>query len=37
MLKKHNYPKGFQVPCSNCNSTKSDNGICPHQLDKMNN
>jgi hypothetical protein len=31
-LKKHGFPKGFQVLCMNCNWGKSrNNGICPHQ------
>ena len=30
-LKRNEYPDDFQVLCINCNSAKSDNGICPHQ------
>ena len=30
-LKKENYPSGYQVLCVNCNSAKSDSGICPHK------
>lgn len=31
-LKRHNYPKGFQVLCRNCNWGKHINdGICPHK------
>lgn len=31
-LKNHNYPKGFQVLCMNCNFGKRRNGgICPHK------
>jgi hypothetical protein len=29
-LKKHNYPKGFQVLCFNCNQAKGIYGVCPH-------
>lgn len=30
-LKKHGYPKGFQILCFNCNCGKARNkGICPH-------
>lgn len=32
-LIKHNYPKGFQVLCSNCNKAKGVYGVCPHQLE----
>jgi hypothetical protein len=32
-LKKHNYPLGFQVLCSNCqNRWKCPDGVCPHKL-----
>ena len=30
-LKKENCPPGYQVLCFNCNSAKSDSGICPHK------
>ena len=30
-LKKHNYPKGFQILCHNCNMAKGSWGICPHK------
>jgi len=30
-LRKNGYPTGFQVLCVNCNSAKSDSGICPHK------
>ena len=30
-LKGNNYPRGFQVLCWNCNSAKSDSGMCPHK------
>ena len=30
-LKRHNYPKGFQVLCMNCNTAKGRLGKCPHQ------
>jgi len=31
-LKRHNYPKGFQILCMNCNFGKRRNaGICPHK------
>jgi hypothetical protein len=33
-LQKNNYPTGYQVLCMNCNSAKSDKGICPHQRSK---
>ncbi len=29
-LRKHAYPKGFQVLCHNCNFAKSHYGGCPH-------
>ena len=30
-LKEHNYPKGFQILCMNCNWGKARNkGVCPH-------
>jgi|SRR2546427_1121049 len=31
-LKRNEYPEGYQVLCINCNSAKSDNGICPHKI-----
>lgn len=31
MLRKKNYPKGYQVLCANCNHAKQY-GICPHKL-----
>jgi hypothetical protein len=33
-LVKNNYPKGFQVLCTNCNFAKGHYGVCPHQLEK---
>jgi len=30
-LIKNNFPDGFQVLCFNCNITKYQYGICPHQ------
>jgi len=30
-LRKNGYPTGYQVLCVNCNSAKSDSGICPHK------
>ena len=30
-LQKEGYPSGYQVLCWNCNSAKSDSGICPHK------
>ena len=31
-LKRHNYPKGFQVLCFNCNIGKHiNNNVCPHK------
>lgn len=34
-LKKHNFPKGYQVMCFNCNHGKYINkGICPHKVIK---
>lgn len=29
-LRKRNYPKGFQLLCSNCNMAKGRFGECPH-------
>lgn len=35
-LKRHNYPKTFQILCSNCNQGKRRNGgICPHETMRM--
>jgi len=31
-LRNNVFPKGYQVLCFNCNSAKSDKGICPHEL-----
>tara|TARA_Y100000590_G_C15203429_1_gene819617 strand:+ start:55 stop:573 length:519 start_codon:yes stop_codon:yes gene_type:complete len=31
-LKRERFPVGYQTLCWNCNSAKSDNGICPHQF-----
>ena len=33
-LKKNKFPKDFQVLCFNCNSAKSNTGVCPHKLKK---
>ena len=30
-LQRNGYPTGYQVLCVNCNSAKSDSGICPHK------
>ena len=30
-LRRNGYPPGYQVLCINCNSAKSDSGICPHK------
>jgi len=30
-LQINGYPSGYQVLCVNCNSAKSDSGICPHK------
>jgi len=30
-LRRNGYPLGYQVLCVNCNSAKSDSGICPHK------
>ena len=30
-LQKNGHPPGYQVLCVNCNSAKSDSGICPHK------
>jgi len=30
-LQRNDYPTGYQVLCVNCNSAKSDSGICPHK------
>ncbi len=30
-LRKNDYPLGYQVLCVNCNSAKSDSGMCPHE------
>lgn len=29
-LRSHNFPKGYQVLCHNCNLAKGFYGICPH-------
>jgi len=34
-LIQNNFPPEFQVLCFNCNSAKSDKGVCPHQLKKL--
>jgi hypothetical protein len=31
-LRDNNYPQGFQVLCSNCNTAKNVVGVCPHQI-----
>ncbi len=34
-LQANNYPKGFQVLCSNCNHGRHRNGgVCPHKTDQ---
>jgi len=30
-LIQHDFPKGFQVLCYNCNCAKGHHGICPHK------
>lgn len=30
-LQVHNFPKGFQILCYNCNSARGNYGICPHK------
>ena len=34
-LKREGFPKGIQVLCWNCNSAKSDNGVCPVHITKQ--
>ena len=31
-LKRNNYPEGYNVLCSNCNSSLGYYGYCPHRL-----
>ena len=31
---RHNYPKGFQILCFNCNEAKKIYGECPHNREK---
>jgi len=31
-LKSHNFPKGYQVLCFNCNLSKGYHGYCPHKI-----
>jgi len=31
-LVRENFPKGYQTLCWNCNSAKSNYGICPHKF-----
>jgi len=31
VLKKQEFPSGYQVLCQNCNLAKSNKGICPHK------
>jgi hypothetical protein len=33
-LRANNYPTGYQLLCSNCNSAKGAFGICPHERDR---
>jgi hypothetical protein len=34
-LRKHNYPKGYQTLCWNCNGARSLNGgVCPHKTNQ---
>lgn len=30
-LKNHNFPEGYRVLCSNCNTSKGFYGYCPHK------
>ena len=30
-LQRENFPSGYQTLCWNCNSAKSNSGVCPHQ------
>lgn len=32
-LKKNNWPEGFQILCSNCNTSLGYYGYCPHRPD----
>ena len=35
LLKKQEYPPGYQVLCFNCNLAKGLFGVCPHQANKV--
>lgn len=30
-LKKHGFPKGYQILCFNCNQAKRTSSVCPHK------
>lgn len=34
-LRARGYPSGYQVLCWNCNAAKAYQGICPHELARM--
>jgi hypothetical protein len=34
-LKKHGYPKDFQILCHNCNSSRGYFGYCPHDRERV--
>jgi|SRR5208337_5315037 len=34
ILRRNNYPNGYQVLCLNCNFAKGHFGVCPHKLEK---
>jgi hypothetical protein len=34
-LKRHNFPKGYQVLCHNCNMAKGFYGQCPHLTERL--
>lgn len=34
-LRKNNYPAGYRVLCSNCNSAIGRSGYCPHEWERL--
>jgi hypothetical protein len=34
-LKRNNWPRDFELNCSNCNKAEYNRGICPHKLKKL--
>lgn len=34
-LIQNNYPKGYQILCSNCNCAKGSYGYCPHEKERI--